>query len=157
MTASRVLRNSPNVAPTTRRRVLAAARALKYRPDPHLARLMNVVRSRKTPRLRAVIAIVREDLPHDELHAPNYQYVSLRYIRGRAEQHGYHAEEFWLGRDGLGPERLDKILQARGIEGLIVSPQSSRMLCAQLDYSHFAAVTLVTDCSIHPCTARRET
>jgi len=141
MTASRVLRNSPRVAPATRRRVLAAARALKYQPDPHLSRLMSVVRSRKTPRLRAVIAVVREDLPQDELHAPNYQYVSIRDIRGRAEQHGYHAEEFWLGRDGLGPERLSDILLARGIEGLIVSPQSSQMLCSQLDYSRFAAVT----------------
>ena len=141
MTASRVLQKSPHVAPATRRRVLAAARALKYRPDPHLARLMKLVRSRKTPRLRAVIAVVREDSPQDELHAPNYQYVALRDIRGRAEQHGYHAEEFWLGRDGLGPERLGDILHARGIEGLIVSPQSSRMLCARLDYSRFAAVT----------------
>ncbi|HSI14487.1 MAG TPA: LacI family DNA-binding transcriptional regulator [Chthoniobacter sp.] len=141
MTASRVLRNSPRVAPATRRRVLAAARALKYQPDPHLSRLMSVVRSRKTPRLRAVIAVVREDLPQDELHAPNYQYVGIRDIRGRAEQHGYHAEEFWLGREGVGPERLSDILHARGIEGLIVSPQSSRMLCAQLDYTRFAAVT----------------
>lgn len=140
MTASRVLRNSPRVAPATRRRVLAAARALKYQPDPHLARLMSVVRGRKTPRLRAVIAVVREDSPQDELHA-NYQYVAIRYIRQRAEQHGYHAEEFWLGRDGVGPERLSDILHARGIEGAIISPQSSRMLCAQLDYSRFAAVT----------------
>ena len=154
MTASRVLRNSPNVAPATRRRVLAAARTLKYRPDPHLARLMTVVRSRKTPRLRAVIAVVREDLPQDELHAPNYQYVALRHIRRRAEQHGYHAEEFWLGRDGLGPERLGAILQARGIEGLIVSPQSSRMLCAKLDYSPFASVTFgygLQHPSLHRC------
>ena len=152
MTASRVLRNSPRVAPATRRRVLAAARALKYQPDPHLARLMSVVRSRKGSRLRAVIAVVREDSPQDELHAPNYQYVSIRDIRRRAEQHGYHAEEFWLGRDGLGPERLGDILHARGIEGLIVSPQSSRMLCAELNYSRFAAVTFgygLTNPSLH--------
>lgn len=141
MTVSRVLRNSPRVAPATRRRVLAAARALKYQPDPHLARLMTMVRGRKAPKLRAVLAIVREDQPRDALHDPAYQYVPLADIRRRAEQHGYQAEEFWLGHDGLTPERLGGILRARGIEGLIVSPQSSQMLCAQLDYAPFAAAT----------------
>lgn len=141
MTVSRVWRKSPRVAPETRRRVLAAARFLGYRPDPHLARMMALVRSRKQPRFRAVLAVIREDLPRDELRDPAYQYVSLPDIRRRAEQHGYHAEEFWLGRDGLGPDRLSGILKARGIEGVIVSPQSSRMLCSQLDYTPFAVAT----------------
>jgi LacI family transcriptional regulator len=141
MTVSRVLRNSPKVSPTTRRRVLQATRALKYQPDPHLARMMTLVRGRKQPRLRAIMAVVREDQPKDELHDPAYQYVPLSDIQRRAEQHGYHAEEFWLSRDGLTPERLGTILQARGIEGMIVSPQSSQMLCAQLDYTPFAAAT----------------
>jgi len=103
--------------------------------------MMKLVRDRKSTRVRAVLAVVREAPPDNDLHAGSYQFVSLRDIRRRAEQHGYHAEEFWLGRDGLGPERLGDILQARGVEGIIVSPQSSRMLCAQLDYSRFAAAT----------------
>lgn len=141
MTVSRVLRNSPRVSRATRRRVLAAVRALKYQPDPQLARMMSLVRSRKTPRMRAVLAVIREDQPQDELHSSAYQYVPLADIRGRAEQHGYHVEEFWLGRNGLTPERLAGILRARGIEGIIVSPQSSQMLCAQMDYAPFAAAT----------------
>lgn len=141
MTVSRVMRNSPRVSAPTRKRVLAAVRALKYQPDPHLARMMTLVRSRKTPRMRAVLAVVREDQPQDALHDTAYQYVSIADIRGRAEQHGYMAEEFWLGRDRMTPEKLGAVLQARGIEGLIVSPQSSQMLCAQLDYAPFAAAT----------------
>ena len=141
MTVSRVMRNSPRVSGATRRRVGAAARALHYHPDPQLMRLMQLVRSRKQPGAGAVLAVVREDAPQDELHHPAYQYVSLQDIQRRAGQHGYHAEEFWLGRDGLSPERLAGVLQARGIEGLIVSPQSSRMLCARLDYAPFAAAT----------------
>ena len=141
MTVSRVLGNSPRVAAATRRRVLAAARALKYQPDPHLTRMMSLVRSRKAPRLRAVLAVIREDLPHDEVHSQHYQYVPIADIQRRAEQHGYHVEEFWLGRDGLTPQRLCKILHARGIEGVIVSPQSAQLPCSELDYSRFAAVT----------------
>jgi len=141
MTVSRVLGNSPRVAADTRRRVLAAARALKYQPDPHLTRMMNLVRSRKTPRLRAVLAIIREDLPQDELLDRAYQYVPLDDIRRRAEQHGFHTEEFWLGRDGLTADRLSDILHARGIEGVLISPQSAQLPCSELDYSRFAAVT----------------
>lgn len=141
MTVSRALRNSPRVAPATRKRILAAARALKYKPDPHLSRMMSLVRGRKTPRMRAVLAVVREDLAQDALRDAAYQYVALADIRGRAGQHGYFAEEFWLGRDHLTPQRLGEVLLARGIEGLIVSPQSSQLLCAQLDYAPFAAVT----------------
>lgn len=141
MTVSRVLRNSPRVSPATRQQVLRVAEALRYSPDPHLARMMSLVRSRKAPRLRAVLAIVREDLPAGGLPAPTYQYVPFADIRRRAEQHGYHAEEFWLGRDGLTPERLVRIFRARGIEGMIVSPQSSQMLCAQIDYTSFASAT----------------
>ncbi len=141
MTVSRVLRDSPQVAEATREKVMAALRALKYRPDPHLARMMSLVRGRKQPRIRAVLGVIREQALKDDLLEPAYQYVSIRDIRRRAEQHGYHAEEFWLGRGDMNPARLSGILQARGIEGIIVSPQSSRMLCSQLDYGPFAAAT----------------
>ncbi len=141
MTVSRVLRDSPRVSESTREKVMAALRALKYRPDPHLARMMSLVRGRKHSRIRAVLGVIREQALKDELLEPAYQYVSIKDIRRRAEQHGYHAEEFWLGRSGMEPARLSGILQARGIEGIIVSPQSSRMLCSQLDYAPFAAAT----------------
>lgn len=153
MTVSRVLRDSPRVAEATREKVMAALRTLKYRPDPHLARMMSLVRGRKQPRsIRAVLAVVREQALKDELLEPAYQYVSIKDIRKRAEQHGYHAEEFWLGRSGMDPARLSGILQARGIEGIIVSPQSSRMLCSQLDYAPFSAATFgygLTSPSLH--------
>lgn len=152
MTVSRVMHHSPRVSEATRQRVQEAIASLDYRPDPHLARMMTMVRGRKKARVRAVIAVIREVTPKDALHDPAYQYVAIQDIRRRAEQHGYHAEEFWLGRDGLDPARLVNVLHARGIEGIIVSPQSSQMLCAQLDYSTFAAATFgfgLTSPSLH--------
>ncbi len=141
MTASRALRNAPNVSPATRTAVARAAAKLGYRPNPQIARLMTIVRSAKGRRIHAVIGVVRDDIPDDELHDRAYQYVSIADIRARADQHGYHAEEFFLGRDGVMPARLGGILRARGIEGIIVSPQSSRIIGTQLDYAPFAAAT----------------
>ncbi len=141
MTVSRVLRNSPHVSAATRTVVLRAVRKAGYRPNPQIARLMALVRGAKRRRMHAVIGVIRDDIPDDELHDRAYQYVSIHDIRARAEQHGYHAEEFFLGRDGLTPARLGDILRARGVEGVIVSPQSSRIIGTRLDYTPFAAAT----------------
>lgn len=154
MTVSRVLRGAPRVAQSTRERVLAEARRLRYQPDPHLARLMQAVRGRKKVRTRAVIAVIREYLPQDGLLGPSYQYVPVEDIRRRAQGHGYAVEEFFLGRNGLTPARLQGILRARGIEGVIVSPQSARLPCSQLDYSPFAAVVFgyaMREPALHMC------
>ena len=141
MTVSRALRNAPRVAEATRAKVLAAARELGYHPDPHLTRMMQMVRSKKPIRVRATLAVIREHIPKDALLSQSYQYVSIEDIRCRARGYGYEVEEFWLGRNGLTPDRLNKILYARGIEGVIVSPQSEELPCRKLDYTGFSAVT----------------
>ncbi|MEK0446198.1 MAG: hypothetical protein RLZZ399_1519 [Verrucomicrobiota bacterium] len=141
MTVSRVLNDSPHVAPHTRKRVQAAALSLQYQPDPHLARMMHQVRSRKARSERAVIAVVRETPPKPFFNDPAHQYVSLPDIANRAERQGFRAEEFWLGTGGVHARNLGRILQARGIEGVIVSPHSSRVWCAEMDYAPFAAAT----------------
>ncbi len=154
MTVSRALRGEPRVAPATRQRIVALAEAMQYRPDPDLARLMHRVRSRKTVKIRAVIAVIREWVPGDDLLSPSYQYVPLEAIRERARGHGYEVEEFWLGKDGLTPKKLGKILHARGIEAVIVSPQSARLLCAEVDYAPYAAVTFgyaMREPALHMC------
>jgi LacI family transcriptional regulator len=142
MTVSRVLRNFPRVAADTRRRVLQAAKKLGYSPDPHMTRLMARVRSYRRRAAEAVIAVVRDDIPGDELLDHAYQYVALHDIGARAERHGYRAEEFLLDRNRMSAARLAQILETRGIEGLIISPQSSHSIGMELDYSRFAAVTL---------------
>ena len=59
MTVSRVLRGSPKVAAAKRELILKEAKRLDYQPDPHLARMMQVVRGKKETRVRAVIAVIR--------------------------------------------------------------------------------------------------
>jgi LacI family transcriptional regulator len=85
--------------------------------------------------------VLREHVPQDGLLGPSYQYVPIEDIRRRARGYGYEVEEFFLGKDGLTPARLQEMLYARGTESVIVSPQSTQLPCAQMDYSPFAAVT----------------
>ena len=137
MTVSRVLRNDPRTSPAVRAKVLSAVRHTGYRLDPRLAQAMRLLKSPGS----STIAVVREYYPQDGLLGPSYQYVSLEDIRAQAVSHGFAAEEFWLGREGLTPRKLVRILKARGIEGLIVSPMSKRLACAEIDFTSFSAVT----------------
>jgi len=141
MTVSRALRNEPRVSERTRARVLALAADLGYRPDPELSRLMTRLQERKRKALRETIAVVREAETGTDLPGPTYQYVPSESIRQRAERYGYAVEEFWLGVDGMTPSRLDEVLRARGIRGVIASPQSASMPVRELDYSRLAAAT----------------
>ena len=142
MTVSRVMRNLPGASEATRQIILETAKALDYQPDPELARAMKLVRTKKKKSSQAILAVIREFLPDDELQRGCCHFVPLEYIQRSAESYGYVTEEFWLGRDGLTPQRLSDILHARGIEGIIVSPQSVSMPCKELDYSRFASVAL---------------
>jgi len=154
MTVSRALRNAPRVAEGTRQRVLEAAKQLRYDVDPQLSRMMAMVRGRKRVRVRSVLGVIREFVPADGLLNRSYQYVPLEFIRQRARGFGYDADEFWLGRDGLSPERLQTVLRARGIEGVLVSPQSAQIPCSRIDYSEFASATfgyVMREPALHMC------
>lgn len=142
MTVSRVLRNHPCVSAGTRRRVLGAAKKLGYTPDPYMARLMARVRSHRHGRAEAVIAVVRDNHQGDDLLDTAYHYAPLKDISDQAARYGYRAEEFRLDRSKMSPTRLRQILEARGIEGVVVSPQSSQSIGREVDYAGLAAVTL---------------
>lgn len=142
MTVSRVLRNHPCVSAATRRRVLSTAKKMDYAPDPYMARLMARVRSHRHQRSGAVIAVVRDNHQGDDLLDTAYHYAPLKDISEQAARYGYRAEEFRLDRAKMSPMRLRQILEARGIEGIIVSPQSSQSIGREMDYAGLAAVTL---------------
>jgi LacI family transcriptional regulator len=135
------MRDAPHVSPATRERVQRAAKKVGYRLNPVMSRLMNLVRSGKRKHVRAAIGVVRDDFSTDFLRDRTYHFVDIGDIRTRARHYGYSVEEFWVGPDGLSPARLTTVLRARGIEGIIVSPQSSRDYNSQLDFTGVASAT----------------
>lgn len=152
MTVSRVLRNSPNVLPAKRDQVLAAAERLGYRPDPQIARLMELVRGHRARKVKTTLALIRDELAGWSPQETGCNYVSLDDVKRRASQYGYDVEEFFPVRDGISAQRLRKILETRGIRGLLVSVGSAESFGAQFDYAGFAAATFgfgLTNPSLH--------
>ncbi len=125
-TVSMALRGHASISAATRARVLAAAEALGYRPDPRFSALMEFLRSRKEAPFHAVIAFV-----HDYDTAGRY--LRLRTpseffngARERGRRLGFQLEPFWARESGLTLPRLAKILRARGIPGAILtSPRAT--------------------------------
>ncbi len=140
MTVSRALRNHPNVLPATRRRILAAAGELGYRPHPLVASLMASIRAGprgKTP--SETIAFVTVDA-----HRDGWRHgTAFAYFEGageRAADLGFNLEEFWMMEPGMTPERASQILHTRNTRGLLIAPAPCPMDTVSLDWENFAAV-----------------
>ncbi len=140
MTVSRALRNHPNVLPATRRRILAAAAELGYRPHPLVASLMASIRAGprgKTP--SETIAFVTVDARREGWRHG----TALAYYKGaseRAAELGFNLEEFWIMEPGLTPGRASQILHTRNTRGLLIAPAPFPMDAVSLDWENFAAV-----------------
>ncbi|MEM1223387.1 MAG: LacI family DNA-binding transcriptional regulator [Verrucomicrobiota bacterium] len=116
---SLALRNDSRISEKTRLMVHAAAEKLGYQRNPVVDSLMTQLRVGSSPTFQANIGLINctesDNLSNDR---------TVSHLRDgvckRAKQLGYGIEEFWLQRSDATPERLEQILHARGIRGLIL-------------------------------------
>ncbi|AHF90794.1 LacI family transcriptional regulator [Opitutaceae bacterium TAV5] len=119
---SMALRNSPKVAAATRLRLQRIAQELGYRPNPMVRALMTSLRAQREVTYQAAlgfITVFRErDVWKTYLTYPEYFEGAAR----RGLELGYRLEHFWLGDYANHPGRLEQVLRARGIRGVLVPP-----------------------------------
>ncbi len=140
-TVSEALRGSPRVKPATRAKVLKVARELGYRRNPLAGALMSEMRRSRAGTFRGVLAVL--DLDGAEGRPPNATRYHRELTRGattRAEQLGFKADAFTVGKAGLSLERLDTILQSRGIGGIFLLPVRDTPDLTRLDWTHFSGI-----------------
>lgn len=139
-TVSDALRGSPRVNAETMARVRAAADAAGYKHNPLTGAVMSQLRRSRGQQFRGVIAAI-------ELVEPNRAPQSLRYsqavkdgINRRASELGFKVENFEIGPHGLRLSRLDAILLARGIQGLVLLPAAGFPDMTELSWHRYTAV-----------------
>ncbi|MEM1058689.1 MAG: LacI family DNA-binding transcriptional regulator [Verrucomicrobiota bacterium] len=137
-TVGYALKNHPSVKRSTRERVQKAARRLGYFPDARLNQLMSQVRIART---KGLLPLAWLNTSGRESTWSDYKYLSpyLEGAQARAEQLGYRVEELWVHQPGMTSRRLSQILEAQGIEGIIVTYPATRL---RLNWPRFAAVSL---------------
>lgn len=142
-TVSLALRHDPRISAATIRRINDLAKRLGYTRNPVLDELMIELRRSKGSGYQRTLALLNAHPQRRALTENPTVPAWAAGCRRRATYLGYTVDEFWLHDPELDGARLDRILTARGIRGLIVlgafNPQSVPERFANL-WPRFACV-----------------
>lgn len=118
-TVSMALRNDPTISEKQRVRIRKLATKMGYRTNALVARLMHELRSSKSHRYVATLALVDCSINGSKnMPKPSVVVDLLEGAETRARELGYGIDHFWLYEPGVTPARLAKIFRARNIQGM---------------------------------------
>ncbi len=133
-TVSYALRAHPKITPATRELVAAAAIELGYRPNSRVAGLMAHIRSARVRPRAERIAFVWVHTSRRVAAENPYLRAVFKGAVARAERLGFALEEFWTDDAGMKEPRLQEIIVARGITGVLLSPVLTPVTSLALDW-----------------------
>lgn len=139
-TVSAALSGSGRVKPATVRRVIEAAESAGYRLNPLASAVMSEVRRSGNSTFRGLVAVVDIDEKDRPIALVRYHADIIRGATDRAAVLGFKLETFIAGGEGLPVHRLDMILKARGIRGVVLLPARNQPDLSCLDWSGFAGI-----------------
>ncbi len=119
-TVSMALRNDPAISPATRKKVREAAERLGYRPNAYVSSLMARIRSGRPLPERGCIAVLCDCEGPQEWMISETNQEQYNGIAEKAASLGFQIETFYLRSKKLSSSRLERVLYARGINGLIL-------------------------------------
>lgn len=141
---SRALRNDPTIPLATCRRVQATARRLGFVSDRRLAQALQLVRCSTREKIYGTLGFIDAWPLSSGTRSPSNVY--LRRIKAGAEERarelGYRVEAFSLMEPGMSARRLQDILEARGIQGLLIAPLPPDVHVLPIGWDRFACVAL---------------
>lgn len=138
-TFSRALRNDPKLPEETRARLQALAEKKGYRADALVTRYMTALQRGKSNGSLESIGLLTSVTRMGEGNEPFQAFCQT--ISRRAGELGYRIEELWMNEPEMTTARMNKIIRARGIEGLIIPPNfATGGSHLSLDLSNLAVV-----------------
>ena len=141
---SAAMNKRPNISSATQARVRKMADEMGYAPDARITQLMSYLRTGKSPQNRPNLAWLYWAKKSDDHESKPWVKGYLEGARKRATELGYAIDPIWLDSPNFPTQRLNSILAARGIKGVIflnfIWP--SPLLERYLDWSKFALASL---------------
>jgi LacI family transcriptional regulator len=119
-TVSLALRQDPQVAQETRRKIERLAEKMGYVRDPILGEVMAGMRGRKREVMSRVLALVNAN--PDPQAFRNHPTIPT-YVEGcrrRATELGYKLDSFWMHDPKISGKRFCSIFQTRNIRGVLI-------------------------------------
>lgn len=140
-TVSLALRNDSRVSPVTRDRIQAAATRLRYHIDPLFAANVAHSQAARPASFRGTLAYIVPGAG-SRFVEPQHEFAGARE---RAEQRGYRLDLFDLNDAGITSRRLESMLKARGIAGVVIAPNYRESRPVALNWSRYSAVVIGPD------------
>lgn len=141
-TVSLALRNNPRISPATTEVVKQAARTMGYRPDPLLSALVARRNKSHSARTFSNIGVIIDE--NWRLLPDKGEWVDrvLKGMRTCCHHLGYEMDVLCLRKD-LGPVSApDRLLEARGLRGLVLPSMVETKQTLTLDWDRYALVIL---------------
>ena len=120
-TVSRALKNDPRISEAVRKQVHEVAQTMGYEPDPMLAALAHYRRSRGEHPVTGSLAWVNTWPDPKQLRSFREFDLYWKGASEEAKRNGYLLDELDCPKD-LSPARLQEVLRARGIRGILLPP-----------------------------------
>lgn len=138
-TVSLALRDHPSISKETRVKVAEGAKAMGYRPDPEISKLMSHLRVGWKPGFKSSIYALttRKETEFSEYHGD----IAVG-AKQRAEELGYGFTLKHFDPLTLNSRVLQRTLISQGVEGVLLLPMANRVACENLlDWRHFSVVS----------------
>ena len=114
------LSGSTKVSEKTRRKIRALANKFGYKPNPIVSSVMSQIKNGGEKKFLETIVLINANKSKD---APKKYPIFSKYIdgvRSESAEIGYAVYEIWLHEKSLNAQRLETILDSRGIRGGII-------------------------------------
>jgi LacI family transcriptional regulator/LacI family repressor for deo operon, udp, cdd, tsx, nupC, and nupG len=151
-TVSLALKGSSVVSLKTREHIRKVADELGYTPDPMLSALSKYRNQQVEKSYQGTLAWIS----HSPKNRPWHHITPYReYHTGahkRAEQLGYNIEQIDMQQEELSANRLDGILNARGIKGLLICPPGRFDEQFDIPWNQYSLITFgytITEPNMH--------
>ncbi len=141
VTVSLALRGDTRISAARRAEVEAAARKLRYRPDPMLSSLASYRQAKRPVGIRSTIAWINQWPDPRELRRHKEFDAYWRGARDCAARLGYQLQAFEVKAD-MNSARLQQILAAQNIHGILLPPHTAGLSLPGFDWSKFSIIRL---------------
>ena len=142
VTVSLALRGRREIPPATRKRIEAIARRLGYTPDPMLKALSAYRQTQRPVAYHSTLAWINNYPSPDELYRPEGFRLFFEGAKQRAAELGYGLATVNLAEFNYEKRATQRVLDTRGIKGLLVAPVHSSLGHVNLDWDRYSAVRM---------------
>ncbi|EDY81526.1 transcriptional regulator, lacI family protein [Verrucomicrobiia bacterium DG1235] len=139
-TVSLALRNHPSLPKSTRERIQKLANEMGYRPDPALSALVAYRQATKNQPSEQVIAWIINVKDPKRIREQHVHRYLMEGAKERASELGYKLDTFWFGTEYKDSKSLNRVLKARGIQGVIFGAFDYYDEPFELDWDLYSAV-----------------